>query len=56
MLEQAQAQCEPLLTSQRWQLDALAQALLQHEVLCGDELKGLLAVGEGPLARVGNPA
>ena len=43
MLEQAQAQCEHLLTARRTQLDALAQALLQREVLCGDELKGLLA-------------
>ena len=47
MLEQAQAQCKQLLTSRRWQLDALAQALLQREVLSGDELKGLLAVGDG---------
>ncbi len=47
MLEQAQAQCQQLLTSRRWQLDAMAQALLQREVLSGDELKGLLAVGVG---------
>jgi cell division protease FtsH len=47
MLEQAQAQCKQLLTSRRWQLDALAQALLQREVLSGDELKGLLATGDG---------
>ncbi len=53
MLEQAQAQCQQLLTSRRWQLNALAQALLQSEVLCGDELKGLLAVADGPPARVG---
>ena len=39
-LEKAQAQCEQLLTSRRWQLDALAQALSQREVLCGDELRG----------------
>jgi cell division protease FtsH len=56
MLEQAQAQCEQLLTSRRWQLDALAQALLQREVLCGDELKELLVVREEPLARAGNLA
>jgi len=56
MLEQAQARCEQLLTSRRWQLDALAQALLQREVLSGDELKGLLAVGDGPLPRVANLA
>ena len=52
MLEQAQAQCAQLLTSKRWQLDALAQALLQREVLCGDELAELLALGDGVLARV----
>jgi cell division protease FtsH len=56
MLEQAQAQCQQLLTSRRWQLDALAQALLQREVLCGDELQRLLAVGDGPLALAGNLA
>lgn len=56
MLENAQAQCEQLLTSRRWQLDALAQALLQREVLCGEELKGLLAGGDEPLALVGNLA
>ncbi len=56
MLEQAQAQCQQLLTSRRWQLDGLAQALLQREVLYGDELKGLLAVTACPLACVGNAA
>jgi cell division protease FtsH len=56
MLEQAQARCEQLLSSGRRQLDALAQALLQREVLCGDELKGLLAACDEPLACVGNPA
>ena len=52
MLDQAQAQCQQLLTSRRWQLDALAQALLQRELLCGDELKRLLAAVDGPLACV----
>ena len=56
MLEQAQAQCRHLLTSQRWQLDALAQALLQREVLSGDELKGLLTTADETLARVGELA
>jgi hypothetical protein len=56
MLEQAQAQCAQLLTSRRWQLDALAQALLEREVLCGDELKRLLAGADGPLAPLGNQA
>ncbi len=56
MLEQAQTQCQQLLTSRRWQLNAMAQALLQREVLYGDELKGLLAESDGPLARVGNLA
>jgi cell division protease FtsH len=52
MLEQAQARCEQLLKSRRWQLDALALALLQREVLCGDELKGLLTAGGEPLTLV----
>jgi cell division protease FtsH len=52
MLEQAQARCEQLLTSRRWQLDALALALLQREVLSGDELKGLLTTGSETLADV----
>jgi cell division protease FtsH len=56
MPEQAQHQCAQLLRSRRWQLDALAQALLQREVLCGDELQGLLAAGDGPLASVGAPS
>jgi cell division protease FtsH len=56
MLDQAQAQCEQLLKSRRWQLDALAQALLQREVLSGDELKELLTVDQGSLARVGSLA
>jgi cell division protease FtsH len=52
MLEQAQTRCEQLLESRRWQLDALALALLQREVLCGDELKGLLTGGGEPLVPV----
>jgi cell division protease FtsH len=52
MLEQAQARCEQLLKSRRWQLDALALALLQREVLCGDELKALLTVGGEPPVHV----
>lgn len=51
MLEQAQTRCEQLLSSRRGQLDALAQALLQREVLCGDELKALLAEADVPLAQ-----
>ncbi|WP_234414053.1 AAA family ATPase [Ideonella sp. A 288] len=42
LLEQAQARCQALLLSRRAQLDALAQALLQREVLAGAELKALL--------------
>ena len=52
LLEHAQARCEQLLTTRRWQLDALAQALLQREVLHGDELRGLLAGHDGALIRV----
>jgi cell division protease FtsH len=43
MLEQAQARCQQLLTSRRGQLEALAQALLQREVLGGEALQALLA-------------
>ena len=43
LLEQAQVRCRELLTLRRAQLEALAQALLQREVLSGDELKALLA-------------
>ena len=50
LLEQAQARCRELLAPRRWQLDAMARALLQREVLCGDELKALLAAGDMPLA------
>ncbi len=45
LLEQAQAKCQQLLASKRCQLDALARALLQREVLRGDELKALLGTG-----------
>ena len=45
LLEQAQARCQQLLGSRRRQLDALARALLQREVLSGEELKGLLGTG-----------
>jgi cell division protease FtsH len=56
MLEQAQARCALLLSTRRGQLDALAQALLQREVLSGDELKGLLGAGDGPPTRVASRA
>ena len=42
LLERSQATCQRLLQSNRAQLDALAQRLLECEVLCGDELKALL--------------
>ncbi|HSW07660.1 AAA family ATPase [Aquabacterium sp.] len=42
LLEQAQAKCQRLLQARRDQLDGLAQALLQREVLSGDELADLL--------------
>ena len=44
LLERSQADCRRLLQSHRAQLDALAQALLEHEVLSGDELKALLGL------------
>ena len=43
LLEKSQATCQQLLRAHRAQLDALAQRLLEREVLSGDELKGLLA-------------
>jgi cell division protease FtsH len=45
LLEQAQARCQQLLQDKRFQLDALAQALLQREVLGGDALRHLLTAG-----------
>jgi cell division protease FtsH len=42
LLEQAQARCRQLLGVHRAQLEALAGRLLEREVVCGDELKGLL--------------
>jgi len=42
LLERAQATCQQLLKANRAQLDALAQRLLEREVISGDEFKGLL--------------
>jgi cell division protease FtsH len=42
LLEQAQAACRQLLKANRAQLDALAQRLLERDVISGNELKGLL--------------
>ena len=42
LLEQSQATCQQLLRAHRSQLNALAQRLLEREVLGGDELKALL--------------
>jgi cell division protease FtsH len=42
LLEQAQATCRHLLKANRAQLDALAQRLLERDVISGDELKDLL--------------
>jgi len=42
LLERSQATCQRLLQSNRARLDALAHALLENEVLSGDELKTLL--------------
>jgi cell division protease FtsH len=52
LLEQSQLSCQQLLRAQRLRLDALAQRLLEREVLSGDELKALLGPGEAqePLA------
>ena len=48
LLEQAQARCQQLLLAQRDRLDALAQALLQREVLGGDALQALLGDRTAP--------
>jgi len=48
LLERSQADCQRLLQGNRAQLDALATALLEREVLCGDELKALLGA-QAPL-------
>ncbi len=50
LLEQAQARCRQLLASRREQLETLARALLQREVLGGEELKRLLGSGVVALA------
>jgi cell division protease FtsH len=42
LLEQAQATCRQLLKANRAQLDALAQRLLERDVISGNELKDLL--------------
>ena len=42
LLEQAQATCRDVLTTQRQRLDALADTLLCTEVLSGETLKALL--------------
>lgn len=42
LLGQAQGRCEQLLSARRAQLEALAQALLVHEVLAGEPLLQLL--------------
>jgi ATP-dependent Zn protease len=42
LLERAQATCQVLLRDNRAQLDALAQRLLEREVVSGEELEVLL--------------
>jgi cell division protease FtsH len=56
LLEQAQARCAQLLISHRGRLDAMAQALLQHEVLSGEALKHLLGQHSPMDAREAVPA
>jgi len=50
LLERAQATCQQLLKANRAQLDAMAQRLLEREVISGDELKGLLAAQVSEIA------
>jgi cell division protease FtsH len=42
LLEHAQATCQQLLKANRAKLDALAERLLERDVISGDELKTLL--------------
>ncbi len=56
LLEQAQARCAQLLVSHRGRLDAMAQALLEREVLSGDTLKDLLGQHSPMDAREAVPA
>jgi cell division protease FtsH len=50
LLERAQATCQRLLEANRGRLDALAQRLLEREVISGAELTGLLGARLGGLA------
>lgn len=50
LLEQSQATCQQLLRTNRGQLEALAQRLLEREVLSGEELRGLLSAPASVLA------
>jgi cell division protease FtsH len=47
LLEQAQAKCATLLRANRERLDAMAMALLEREVLSGEDLTGLLGASFG---------
>ena len=51
LLEQAQGRCQHLLSARRAQLEALAQALLSHEVLAGEQLRQLLGTEAQPIPR-----
>lgn len=53
LLEQAQAQTQRLLASNRVSLDALANGLLEREVLSGAELETLLGERLAPMAMAG---
>jgi cell division protease FtsH len=59
LLETAQATCRDVLTRQRHRLDAMAQSLLDTEVLSGESLKALLGTTPPALAApalAGQPA
>jgi cell division protease FtsH len=51
LLEQAQSTCQALLKANRGQLDALAERLLEREVISGEELKRLLGSAAGGVDR-----
>jgi len=50
LLEESQAEAQRLLSSNRPRLDAMARALLEREVLSGQELYVLLGARQLPLA------
>ena len=53
ILREQETRCRELLTENRRGLDLIAQALLEHETIDGDEVVRLIAVGAGKIADTG---